>query len=59
MLGEPHVLEAGAIGSLDRGELVEERMVLGIRIAVAAELRHVPLDEQTEFHAVPPCRRRI
>ena len=36
VLGEPHVLEPGAIGRLDRGELVHERSVLGLGEVVAS-----------------------
>ncbi len=60
VLGGPHVLEAGAIRGLDELELVHQRVVLGLGVDVASELRRVPLDEDPEFHHVPPeVRLRI
>ena len=50
VLGEPHVLEPGAVGGLDRGELVHERSVLGLGIVASPERRVVSLDEQPELH---------
>ena len=51
---DPHVLEAGGVGGLHQLELVHERVVLGLGVHVLAELRRVPLDEDPEFHHVPP-----
>ena len=51
VLGEPHVLEPGAVGRLDGGDLVHERPVLGLgEVVTSAERRVVSLDEQTELH---------
>ena len=56
VLGDPHVLDAGAVGGLDRRELLLERVVLGVGIHVAQELRRVALDEQPELHRFPLVR---
>ena len=40
-------------------ELVHERVVLGLGIGVAAELRRVPLDEDPELHHIPQKVRRL
>ena len=56
VLGRPDVLEPGLVGGHDRGQLVLEGVVLGVRVAVSAELGHVPLDEQAELHDPLPCR---
>ena len=55
VLGDPDVLETGAVGGDDGGQLVHERPVLGLRITFAAEGRVVPLDEQTELHRALSC----
>ena len=59
VLGHPHVLEAGLVGGLHELELVHQRVVLGVGIVVAAELRRVPLHEDPELHHIPQEVRRL
>jgi hypothetical protein len=57
VLGEEHVLEAGLVGRLDRAQLLEDRVVLGIRVALTPEVGDVVLDEDPEFHLRAPWPR--
>ena len=51
VLREPYVLESGAIGGFDCGDLVHERAVLGSGEVIAPpERRVVSLDEDSELH---------
>ena len=59
VLGHPHVLEARVVGRLHELELVHQRVVLGLGIVVAAELRRVSLDEDPELHHIPHEVRRL
>ena len=50
MLGDQRVLEARTVGRLDHADVLEEHVVLRVRIPVTTELRHVALDEDPELH---------
>ncbi len=43
-------LKPASSAAFDRGQLVHEHLVLGQRVALAAEARVVPLDEDPELH---------
>ena len=60
VLGEPHVLEPGAIGGLDGGDLVHERPVLGLgEVFASPERRVVSLDEQPKLHGPEVYHARV
>ena len=52
-------LKPGLVGRLHELEVVHQRVVLGVGIVVAAELRRVPLDEDPELHHIPHEVRRL
>ena len=57
VLGDPDELEAGLVRGDDRLEVLEDRVVLGLRVGLPAAVGHVVLDEQTELHQDAPFRR--
>ena len=50
VLGDPDELEAGLVGGDDGLEVLEDHVMLGLRVVLAATVGHVVLDEQTELH---------
>ena len=50
MLGNPHVLEAGAVGLLGERDVVHEADVLVVRVFSDALVGDVTLKEEAEFH---------